>query len=96
MPLLFKPAAFFMSTIQASLAALYDRRPPHHTSTRAQEVPGRDPPVQCEWQLSAVRALPHHPQEDPRVDSTQSRSSVNSDRMFVNYVFLLLYPACPE
>lgn len=87
---------FLVFNPQASLAALYNGRSPHHTSTRAQEVPGWGPPVQREWQPSAVRALPHHPQEDPRVGPTESRSSVNSDHVFVNYGFLLLYPARPE
>lgn len=73
---------------QASLAALHDRRPPHHTPARAQEVPGRDPPVQRYQHPAAVRPLLDHPQEDPRVGSAQSRSSVSSCCLFVNYGFL--------
>lgn len=42
-------AVLFLFTLQASLAALHDRWPPHHTSTRAKEVPGWHPPVQREW-----------------------------------------------
>lgn len=70
---------------QAPLAALHDRRSPHHTPARAQEVPGRDPPDQRECHTAAVRALLNHTQEDPRVGSAQSRSSVSSPCIFVNY-----------
>lgn len=76
---------FFLSIAQASLAALYNRWPPYHTSTRAQKVSGWCAPDQCEWQHTAVCAILHHPQEDPRVGSTQSWSSVNSVETFVNY-----------
>lgn len=74
---------------QAPLAALHDGWSPYHTPTGAQEVPGRDPPDQRECHTAAVRALLHHAQEDPRVGSAQSRGSVSSPCLFVNYGLLL-------
>lgn len=84
---------------QASLAALYDRQPPYHTPSYAQEVPGGGPPVQRERFGPGVRALLHHPQEDPRVGAPEGSVTLLWPDLTFNYwpvtfCKLLWFPFC--